>query len=55
MQFGPARLLAAGLDDHHRERARTAIARAYADHVDEHGHVVLDAVVGIVTARRGGA
>ena len=52
MDFGPTNAITGNLDADRREGVRAAIARAFADHVDEHGHVVLDGLVGVVTARR---
>ncbi len=52
MDFGPTNAITGNLDADRREDVRAAIARAFAAHVDEHGHVVLDGLVGIVTARR---
>ena len=52
MDFGPTNALTGDLDAGRREVVRAAIARAFADHVDERGHVVLDGTVGVVTARR---
>jgi SAM-dependent methyltransferase len=52
LEFGPTRIVTAGLDEDRRSRVVDAIAAAYADHLDEHGDVVLDATPVIVTARR---
>ena len=52
MDFGPTNAITGDLDPDRREAVRAAIADAYRDHADEHGHVVLDGLVGIVTARR---
>ena len=52
MDFGPTNALTGDLDAGRREVVRAAIARAFADHIDERGHVVLDGTVGVVTARR---
>ena len=52
MDFGPTNAITADLDAERRAAVRAAIAGAFADHVDEHGHVVLDGLVGVVTARR---
>jgi hypothetical protein len=51
LTLGPTRVVTEGLDEQRRAAVRQAIARALGDHVDEHGHVVLDGTVGIVTAR----
>jgi hypothetical protein len=51
MVLGPTRIVTEGLDDERRAVVRAAIARALADHVDDHGRVVLDGSIGIVTAR----
>ena len=52
MDFGPTNAVTGDLDPERREAVRAAIADAYRDHLDEHGQVVLDGLVGIVTARR---
>jgi protein-tyrosine-phosphatase/SAM-dependent methyltransferase len=52
MDFGPTNAVTGDLDPELREVVRAAIADAYREHVDEHGHVVLDGLIGIVTARR---
>jgi SAM-dependent methyltransferase len=51
--FGPTRLAVAPLDEAGRAAAVTAMTSAFAGHVDERGHVVLDGSVYVVTARRG--
>ena len=50
MTVGPTRIVTEGLDEDRRGAVREEIARALGEHVDEHGHVVLDGTVGIVTA-----
>jgi protein-tyrosine-phosphatase/SAM-dependent methyltransferase len=52
MDFGPTNAVTGDLDPERREAVRAAIADAYREHVDERGHVVLDGLVGIVTAWR---
>ena len=52
MDFGPTNALTEDLDAARREDVRAAIARAFAGHVDEDGHVVLEGAVGVLTARR---
>ena len=52
MDFGPTNAVTGDLDAERREDVRAAIASAFAAHVDEHGHVVLEGLVGVVTARR---
>jgi SAM-dependent methyltransferase len=52
LDFGPTRLLTAGLEAPERERARAAIVEALADHLDGDGHVVLRGRALITTARR---
>ena len=52
MDFGPTNAITGDLDPDGRAAVRAAIADAYGDHLDEHGQVVLDGLVGIVTARR---
>jgi len=50
--FGPTRVALDGLDGDVREAAVAGIARAFADHVDGAGHVVLDGSIFVVTATR---
>jgi len=50
--FGPTRLALAGLDDAVRAEAVDAIARVFADHVDDDGHVVLGGSILVLTAIR---
>jgi hypothetical protein len=52
LESGPARVVAEALDDDQRRRVIDAIAEAYGEHVDEHGHVVLEATPVLVAARR---
>jgi len=52
LDFGPTRLAMAGADDVITARVRDAIAAAFAEHLDENGHVALGAQINIVTARR---
>jgi len=51
---GPARFVSEGLDDDRLSQLRDAVAEAYADRVDDEGHVVLEATPVIITARRAG-
>ena len=50
--FGPTRLAVEPLDAVGRTAALAAMTSAFADHVDERGHVLLDGFVRVVTARR---
>jgi SAM-dependent methyltransferase len=52
MDFSATRVVTADLDDATTDQVAAAIAEAYADHLDEHGHVVLEGVVVITTASR---
>jgi hypothetical protein len=52
LDFGPTRVLTADLDDAARQRALGAIAHAFGDHLDAHGHVVLQGTILITTAQR---
>jgi hypothetical protein len=49
---GPSRAVTTGIDDEARRQVLDAVAVALADHVDPDGHVVLDASVVRITARR---
>jgi SAM-dependent methyltransferase len=51
LEFGPTRIVMAGVDEPLRGTVCDAVARAFADHV-ENGEVVLDATAAIVSARR---
>lgn len=51
--FGPTRLALEGLDDDVRAAAVAAIGDAFAAHLDDAGHVVLDGRVVVLTATRG--
>jgi protein-tyrosine-phosphatase/SAM-dependent methyltransferase len=50
--LGPARLVADALAPAGRDELRAALAAAYADHLDDAGHVVVGAAIGIVSACR---
>lgn len=50
--FGPTRLVLADADDATLAAAHEALAAEFANHLDDAGHVVLDAAVRIVTAVR---
>lgn len=52
LDFGPARVVTAGLGDADRARVVAAIAEAFADHLDADGHPVLEGTVLLTTARR---
>jgi SAM-dependent methyltransferase len=52
LDFGPTRLVASELDDDGRAAATAALEQVLAEHVDGAGHVVLDGLVRVVTARR---
>jgi SAM-dependent methyltransferase len=51
LEFGPTRIVMTGVDEQLRRTVRDAVARAFADHV-ENGEVVLDATPAIISARR---
>lgn len=51
-EFGPTRLVLGDLDDDVRAEAVAAVTDALADHVDDHGHVVLGGHVIVYTATR---
>jgi SAM-dependent methyltransferase len=51
LEFGPTRIVMVGVDEHLRRTVRDAVARVFADHVED-GEVVLDATPVIVSARR---
>ena len=52
LDFGPTRLVTADLDEATRAAVADAIAGAFADHVDGHGHVVLGGTILVTTAAR---
>jgi SAM-dependent methyltransferase len=52
VSFGPARLVVDDLDEPRRRQVIATLATVLEDHVDEHGHVVLDATPILVSARR---
>ena len=52
LQLGPTRIVTKDLAPDDVAAVRAAVATGLARHVDDAGHVVLDAVIGIVTARR---
>lgn len=52
LDFGPTRIVTAEADDAARAEVVAAIAEAYGNHLDGHGHVVLDGTVIILSARR---
>ena len=52
LELGPARVVTEDLDDDRRGQIRDAIAEVYLDHLDEEGHVVLEATPVIVSAHR---
>lgn len=51
LEFGPTRIVVAGLDERLRRAVRDAVAQVFADHVED-GEVVLDATPAIISARR---
>ena len=51
MQFGPTRIVTKDLAPDVAAAVRTTVAAGLAEHIDDAGHVVLDATIGIVTAR----
>jgi SAM-dependent methyltransferase len=51
LEFGPTRIVMAGVDEQLRRTVRDAVARAFADHI-ENGEVMLDATPVIISARR---
>jgi hypothetical protein len=55
LDVGPARLVSEDLDDDQLGQIRDAMTDAYADHVDDEGHVVLEAAPVIITANRQGS
>jgi SAM-dependent methyltransferase len=55
LDLGPARLASEDLDDDRIGQIREALTEVYADHVDDQGHVVLEAAPVIITARRQGS
>jgi SAM-dependent methyltransferase len=52
LDFGATRALLAGRAEDEVAAAEAAIADAFADHLDDHGHVVLTGAIHVVTARR---
>ncbi len=52
LDFGPTRLVLAGADQATTSAVEAALTDAFAEHVDAAGHVVLEASIRIVTARR---
>lgn len=52
LDFGPTRSLLASVDEPTREETRDALRRVFAERLDPQGHVVLDASVRVITARR---
>jgi SAM-dependent methyltransferase len=52
VSFGPARLVVDDLDEARRGQVIETLATVLEDHLDEHGHVVLDATPILVSARR---
>jgi hypothetical protein len=52
LQLGPTRIVTKDLAPDDLAAVRVAVAERLSQHVDDSGHVVLDATLGIVTARR---
>ena len=52
LDVGPARLVSEDLDENQLAQVKDAVAEAYADRVDDEGHVLLEATPVIVTAHR---
>jgi SAM-dependent methyltransferase len=52
LDFGPTRLVMQGADPQTIASVQQALAVAFGDEVDEDGHVVLEATIRLVTARR---
>jgi hypothetical protein len=50
-EFGPTRVVTGGLDPDVRQQVVDALTEAYATDLDGQGHVALDAVPVLVTAR----
>lgn len=52
LDFGPTRLVLSGMDDDVVRSAESAISKAFADHIDDEGHVVLSGAINLVTGAR---
>lgn len=52
LDFGPTRLVMAGAGEATTEAVQEALAATFADHLDDNGHVWLEAAVRVVTAHR---
>ena len=51
LDFGPTRIVTAGVDGKTRDGVVAAITEAFAHHVDAQGHVVLSGTILITTAK----